>query len=318
MKVFIDGAAGTTGLRLYDRLRDRADIELLTIDPDLRKDAAERARIANAADVVFLCLPDAAATEAAALITNPDTRVIDASTAHRTSDTWVYGLPELSAEHRAAIAAAKRVSNPGCYATGFIALACPLVSAGVAAADFPFTCHAVSGYSGAGKPMIEQYRDPNRERVYASPRQYALTQAHKHLPEMQKRSGLDFKPVFNPLIADYYAGMLVTVPLHTRLLKTPMGAKELHAFFSGFYAGQRAVRVMPFGAEGGYTAGMIDAEGLTGSDVLEIYVCGHDEQAVLISRLDNLGKGASGAAIQNMNIMCGLDEMTGLSLEPTL
>ena len=312
-KVFIDGAEGTTGLRLADRLAPRTDIELLTIDSALRKDTAERARIANQADIVFLCLPDAAAIEAVAGITNPDTRVIDASTAHRINSDWAYGLPELSQAHRDAIAASKRVANPGCYATGFLVSAFPLVKEGVAPADYPFTCHGLSGYSGAGRALIEKYEDSARPDYYAWPRQYGLPQQHKHLPEMQKIAGLAYAPAFNPIICDLYAGMVVTVPLHLRLLNKKWSAQDVQRFFAEYYAGQRAVKVMDFGAEGAYEAGMIDTGALANSDLLQLFVCGSDEQAVLVCRMDNLGKGASGAAIQSMNLMCGLDEMTGLN-----
>jgi len=300
IKVFIDGSEGTTGLRLADRLGNRPEIQLLDIDPALRKDAAERSRIANSADVVFLCLPDVAARESVAGITNPATRVIDASTAHRIQDDWAYGLPELSAAHREKIISSKRVAVPGCYATGFAVAVYPLVSGALLPADYPFTCFGLSGYSGAGKQMIEKYRDPARPASYASPRQYALGLTHKHLPEMQKICRLAAPPVFSPVICDIYAGMTVTIPL-----RAP--AKELHSFLADYYSGQKAVRVMPFG-EGE----MLDIEAMAGLDTLELYVSGHDNQTVLISRMDNLGKGASGAAVQCMNLICGFNEMEGL------
>lgn len=312
IKVFIDGAEGTTGLRLADRLKHREDVSLISIDPDLRKDTAERARLSNQADIVFLCLPDAAAVEAVKGITSESTRVIDASTAHRTLEGWAYGLPELSSKHREALKNARRVGNPGCHATGFLSIAYPLVAGGVVAPDYPFTCHSVTGYSGAGKGVIAQYNEVDRPQSYKFPRQYALGQTHKHLPEMQKIAGLDFPPVFNPIIADFYAGMVVTVPLHTRLMKQSMDAKELHAFFAEHYKGQRAVKVMEFGAESQLEGSMVDPGGMAGSDILELYICGHDSQSVVLARFDNLGKGASGAAIQCMNIMCGFDEMAGL------
>ncbi|MDL2233289.1 N-acetyl-gamma-glutamyl-phosphate reductase [Ruminococcaceae bacterium OttesenSCG-928-L11] len=311
--VFIDGAEGTTGLRLADRLRDRDDVELIAIAPELRKDAGEKARLSNLADIVFLCLPDAAARESAAAITNPATKIIDASTAHRIADGWVYGFPELSASHREALRTATRVGNPGCYATGFISLVYPLIAGGIASPDYPFTCHAISGYSGAGKGMIAKYEDPERAAYYASPRQYALGQAHKHLPEMRVIAGLHHPPLFNPIIADIYAGMVVTVPLLTRHLSRKVTPEELHAHFAAHYQGQRAVKVMPFGAQDANEGAMIDANGIDGRDILEIYVCGNPDQMVLLARLDNLGKGASGAAIQCMNIMCGFDEMKGLN-----
>ncbi len=315
IKVFIDGAEGTTGLRLYDRLSEREDIELLTIDPALRKDADARAEVSNRADVVFLCLPDDAAREAAARI-DPSVKVIDASTAHRTADGWAYGFPELSAGQRVRVAQASRLANPGCHATGFISLVYPLVASGIATPDYPFSCHSVTGYSGAGKAMIAKYNDPSRPEYYASPRQYAMSQAHKHQAEMQKMCALTRTPIIHPIISDIYAGMVVTVPIYTHLLHRYPSAEELQRFFEDFYAGQKLVHVMPFGAESAYEGGMIDAVQLAGYDDLEIFVCGNSERVALVARFDNLGKGASGAAIQNMNIMCGLPEETGLRIYP--
>ncbi|MCL2055707.1 MAG: N-acetyl-gamma-glutamyl-phosphate reductase [Oscillospiraceae bacterium] len=315
VKVFIDGAEGTTGLRLAERLQSRKDIELMPIDTKLRKLESERTRLSNLADVVFLCLPDAPAKEAAAKITNPRTKIIDASTAHRTAHDWVYGLPELSAAHRSAVKGAAHLANPGCYATGFIALVYPLVCAGIAPADYPFTCTGISGYSGAGKPMIAKYEDTARADYYKSPRQYALGLSHKHLPEMQKLTGITNPPHFSPIICDFYAGMTVTVPLLSRLLSKPMSANNLQEYYAEYYNGQRAVKVMDFGAQDASEGAMIDANGIAGSDIMEIYVCGNDEQILPIARLDNLGKGASGAAIQNMNLVCGFDEMEGLVCE---
>jgi N-acetyl-gamma-glutamyl-phosphate reductase len=312
IKIFIDGAEGTTGLRLADRLAGRSDVTLLPIDPALRKDAAERARLSNAADIVFLCLPDVAAREAVAGITNPTTRIIDASTAHRTEEAWVYGLPELSPAHREAVVNARRVANPGCHATGFITLAYPLVAGGLVSPEYPFTLHSLTGYSGAGKPMIAKYANPERGAYYASPRPYGLGLTHKHLPEMKKVVGLTAPPVFSPIIADVYAGMIVTMPLHIGLMKKPLGAAALQEFFARYYEGQRAVKVMPFGAQEQNEGAMLDINGLAGLDILEIYVTGNEEQALLHARFDNLGKGASGAAIQSMNLMCGFDEMAGL------
>jgi len=315
IKVFIDGSEGTTGLRLADRLKTRPEIELLSIDPALRKDTRERAKIANSADIVFLCLPDAAARDAVAQITNPATRVIDASTAHRVQSGWTYGLPELSPEHREAVANSKRVAVPGCYATGFVLAAYPLVRGGIVSSDFPFICFGISGYSGGGRVVIEKYHDESRPGYYTSPRQYALGLTHKHLPEMQKITGLYSPPLFNPVICDVYAGMTVTIPLQLRLLEKKMSAKDLHRFLAEYYAGQKAVRVMDFGAHESYEGGMIDIGHMAGLDTLELYVSGHEGQAMLISRMDNLGKGSSGAAVQCMNIMCGFDEMAGLKTD---
>ena len=309
-KVFIDGAQGTTGLRLAERLGARKDTTLLTIDPELRKDAREKAALANDADIVFLCLPDDAARTSVAGITNPNVKVIDASTAHRVLDDWAYGLPELSPAHRQKIETSARICVPGCHATGFGLLVYPLVAKGLAGRDYPFTAHSVTGYSGGGKAVIADYADKNRPKGYAVPRQYALGQNHKHLPEMQKVSGLSHPPVFSPIIADFYAGMVVTVPLHLHLLEGVRDAHELHRFFDDFYAGQKLVKVQPWEAE--LPESMLDAGSLAGRDDLEIYVFGNSERAILAARFDNLGKGASGAAIQCMNLALGLPEQTGL------
>ena len=312
IKVFIDGGEGTTGLRLHERLSAREDIQLLTIDPALRKDAKAKAAISNAADIVFLCLPDDAARAAVAGITNPRTTIIDASTAHRVLDTWAYGLPELSSIHRERIRDFNLICVPGCHASAFNLLVCPLVASGLAKLDYPFTAHSVTGYSGAGKQVIAAYTQNDRPGYYSPPRQYALAQNHKHLPEMQKISGLAHPPVFNPIIADYYCGMVVTVPLHLRLLKGRPSAGQLHAFFAEFYAGQKLVKVAPWQAETSLPELMLDPRHLAGRDDLEIFVCGSGEHAILAARLDNLGKGASGAAIQCMNISLGLPEHTEL------
>ena len=317
VKVFIDGAEGTTGLRLADRLAHRDDVTLLAIDPHLRKDESARAKISNSADVVFLCLPDDAARAAAGNITNPNTRIIDAATAHRVLDSWTYGLPELSPVHRKAIAQSTRICVPGCHAGGFALLAYPLVSAGIAPAEYPFTAHSVTGFSGAGKKVIARYADSNRPADYALPRQYALGQQHKHLPEMKKISGLARPPVFNPIIGDFYAGMVVTIPLHTHLLNKYADAKSLHGFFSEYYAGEKLIHVRPFGAEESLPDGMLAPDALAGRDDVEIFVCGNQERVILAARFDNLGKGASGAAIQCMNIALGLPDYRGLVTGPS-
>ena len=311
-KVFIDGGEGTTGLRLHERLSAREDIQLLAIDPALRKDAEAKAAISNSADIVFLCLPDDAARAAVAGITNPHTTIIDASTAHRVLDDWAYGLPELSAGHREKIATFNRICVPGCHATAFNLLVYPLVTSGLVCEVNLLTAHSVTGYSGAGKNVIAAYAQEDRPGYYATPRQYALGQNHKHLPEMQKISGLSHPPVFNPIIADFYCGMVVTVPLHLRQLKDWPSAKDLHTFFAEFYAGQKMVRVMPWQAENSLPESMLDPQHLAARDDLEIFVCGNGERAILTARLDNLGKGASGAAIQCMNLSIGLPEETGL------
>ena len=303
--VYVDGQEGTTGLEIHSRLKARDDIEILAIDPAKRKDPAERAKLINQADIVFLCLPDAAAREAVSFVTNPAVRVIDASTAHRTADGWTYGIPELSESHREAIRGSKRVSNPGCFATGFNMLIHPLVSGGMLPAGYPVSCHAVTGYSGGGRRLIEAYEAPDSDPGLRSPCFYALGLAHKHLPEMQKHSGLDSPPIFTPIIADYYRGMTVAVPLCA-------DAGRIHAFMAEYFCGQRFVKVMDWGIQDTFERGYLNAEGCNGTNNLEIFVFGDERQTLLAARLDNLGKGASGAAVQNMNIMLGLDEACGL------
>ena len=311
-KVFIDGKAGTTGLQIYERLGKRDDIELLLIDEDKRKDSEERARLINSSDITFLCLPDAAAKEAVSLCTNPEVRIIDASTAHRTNPDWDYGFPELSERHRENIRNSKRVANPGCYASGFISLVYPLVKAGVLPEDYPLTCHAVSGYSGGGNKMIAAMEGENKTEEMFSPRQYALGQTHKHLPEMQAVCGLKYKPMFNPIVDDYYNGMVVSVPLISRCLTKNYTPKDIHEILSAHYAGQHFVKVCEPGGTETLADGFIAANTLAGTNNMQIFVCGNDEQILLMSRFDNLGKGASGAAVQSMNIMLGIDEATGL------
>ena len=304
-KVFIDGKEGTTGLQIFDRFAGRDDLEILVIDEDKRKDTAERKRLINESDITFLCLPDAAAIEAVALCENPDTRIIDASTAHRTNPAWDYGFPELSAMHREKIANSKRVANPGCYASGFISLVYPLVQAGILPEDYPLTAHAVSGYSGGGKKMIATIEGPDKTFEMNSPRQYALTQAHKHLPEMQYVCGLKHKPMFNPIVDDYYNGMVVSVPLISRALAKVYTPADIHEILSQHYAGQKYVKVMELGGKETLPDGFLPANTLAGTNDMQIFVFGNDEQILLCSRFDNLGKGASGAAVQNMDIMLG-------------
>lgn len=311
-KVFIDGKEGTTGLQIFDRLPKRNDIEILLIDEEKRKDINERKRLINESDITFLCLPDAASREAVTLVENPNTRIIDASTAHRTNPNWDYGFAELSKAHREAIANSKRVANPGCYASGFISLVYPLVQAGVLPADYPVISHAVSGYSGGGKKLIAQVEDENKAKALCSPRQYALTQSHKHIPEMQKICGLTFEPMFNPIVDDYYAGMVVSVPLITRTLPKKYTPADIHSILSEHYAGQRFVKVMELGGTETLPDGFLSANDLEGTNDMQLFVFGNDDRILLCSRLDNLGKGASGAAVQNMNIMLGIDEATGL------
>ena len=311
-KVYIDGQAGTTGLKLFERIRTRSDIELLTIDPALHRDNAERARLINESNVTFLCLPDAASIEAVSFVENPATRIIDASTAHRTNPDWAYGFPELSAAHREKIRTSKRVAVPGCYASGFASLVYPMIQSGMMPKDYPVTCHAVSGYSGAGKNAIAVYESDEKPSDYESPRQYTLGQKHKHQPEMQKISGLTYPPMFNPLVCDYFAGMVVSVPLHRRLLSGNPSLEEIHAMFEKHYAGQSFVKVRALQGADVLENGFLPANTLAGTNLLEVFVCGNDEQILLAARLDNLGKGASGAALQCFNIMTGAPEETGL------
>jgi len=309
-KIYIDGKEGTTGLQIYERLGTREDIELLLIDEDKRKDVEERRKLLNAADLVFLCLPDGAAREAVSLIGNEQTRVIDCSTAHRTAQGWAYGFPELHGQ-RETIRTAGRVANPGCYATGFLALTRPLVEMGALDQDAFVTCHALSGYTGAGKKAIAQYGDPDREGELDSPRHYAVTLGHKHIPEMMAVSGLTRKPIFMPMICDFPQGMTVTVPLFAGRLRGAGSIAALRELYEGYYAGSPIVQLRPADAP---TCGFIGSNNLAGKDVLQIFVNGNEEQLMLTARLDNLGKGASGAAVQNMNLMLGFEETKGLSL----
>ena len=303
-KVFIDGSAGTTGLRIRERLSGRTDLELLTLSEELRKDANARRDMLNSADIAFLCLPDAAAVEAVALIENDHTAVIDTSTAHRVSQGWAYGFAELSPEHRQAIVHSKRVANPGCHASGFIAGVFPLVNHGVISADYPLTAYSLTGYSGGGKKLIAEYEDENRDVRHESHRIYGTTLTHKHLPEMQKICGLTRKPVFSPILGDFYAGMATTVLLPGIDAQTAWEALNDH------YAGQNLISVAPLGGD----ESVIYASTYAGKDTMRIQVSGQHDQCMVTAIFDNLGKGASGAAIQNMNLLLGLDETTGLSL----
>ncbi len=312
MKVFIDGREGTTGLGIAQRFEGRDDVELLTISEELRKDTAERKRLINESDITFLCLPDVAAREAVSLVENDNTRIIDASTAHRTEKGWAYGFPELSEEHREKIRTSKRVAVPGCYASGFISLVYPLVKKGFIAPFHPVICHAISGYSGGGKKLIAEYENPDRDKKYDSTRSYSLGKTHKHIKEMMAISGLSFPPVFCPSVGDFYSGMVVTVPLVRRTLAKKASAEDIWIAFDEQYRGQNFVKVMPFGGKGLEEENIMFSNILSGTNRMEIFVYGNDDYILLCSRLDNLGKGASGAAVQCMNIMTGLDERTGL------
>lgn len=305
-KIFIDGKEGTTGLKIFERMAKRSDVQVETLPEELRKDAAARKECINRADIVFLCLPDAAAREAVSLVENDAVRIIDASTAHRTSPDWAYGFPELSAKHREKIIRSNRVAVPGCHASGFISLVYPLVAGGFVEKDYPFVCHSVTGYSGGGKKMIAEYEAEGRAEEYDSPRQYGLSQNHKHLPEMQFVCGLEHKPIFNPIVSDFYSGMCVTVPIYTRLMKKKVGVEGLKRYFTEYYASHNFIKVAQ------ETKNYLPANTLVGTNNLEIYIDGNEERIVLASVFDNLGKGASGAAVQCMNIMLGLDERTSL------
>ena len=312
IKVFVDGQEGTTGLEINERLQKRDDVEILKINPDKRKDIDERGKYINRADIVFLCLPDDAAREAVSLVGNPSTRVIDASTAHRTAEEWVYGIPELSAEHRKNVENAKRLSNPGCFATGFNMLTYPLVKENIVPADYPVTCHSVTGYSGGGKRLIEIFESGKNKEKLNSPCFYALGLQHKHLPEMQKHSGLLNAPIFTPIISRYYRGMTVAVPLYADKLNSKIDAAEMNSFYKNYYQGQNFVKVLPVNIQDEFEWGYMNAESCNYTNNIEILVFGNGRQILVAARFDNLGKGASGAAVQNMNIMMGLDETYGL------
>jgi len=303
-KVFIDGSAGTTGLRIADRLTQRQDISLIKIPEELRKDPNARKEAIYAADIVFLCLPDGAAVEAVALAQGSQAKIIDTSTAHRTNPDWAYGFAELSQSHRTSIENAKLVANPGCHASGFIACVYPLVAAGLLPRDFPLTAYSLTGYSGGGKSLIAEYEDPNRDPRHESHRIYGTGLTHKHLPEMQKICGLTKQPVFSPVLGDFYEGMATTI------LLPGYDANAVYDCVAKHYAGQKLVTVAPFGGD----ESVIYASTLALKDSMRIQISGHESQTMVTAVFDNLGKGASGAAIQNMNILLGLDEATGLSV----
>ena len=310
-RAFVDGQEGTTGLRIHEYLSQRDDIEVLRIDGDKRKDAAERARLLNAADVAFLCLPDVAAREAAALITNPNTCLIDASTAHRTAPGWAFGLPELAPTQRELIRNGKRISNPGCHASAFILLLRPLVDAGLVPREMAVSATSITGYSGGGKGMIEQYEAAGDHQLDA-PRPYALTLAHKHIPEMMAHTGLGTKPVFMPVVGNFYKGLSVSVPLHLLQLKAGTTPESLQALLEQRYAHERFIRVMPLRDPGTLEDGFFDVQACNDTNRVDIFVFANDTQVILMARLDNLGKGASGAAVQAMNVHLGLEEGLGL------
>ena len=312
-KVFVDGSEGTTGLQIHERLAGRPELELITIDPEKRKDPLAKAECLNAADVAFLCLPDAAARESVALVTNPDTVLIDASTAHRTDSDWAYGLPELGPEWRERIVSSNRIANIGCHAGSFILAVQPLVAAGVIPTDQVLSCFSISGYSGGGKKMIAAYEAPDRPASLQSPRPYALGLSHKHLPEMQQHTGLANPPIFSPVVAPYRQGLSVTVPLALPKLPGAPKLADIHATLNAAYAGQTFVKVLPLGGDAAnLDGGFFDLQACNDTNRADVLVTGNDDQALVMVRVDNLGKGASGSAIQNMNIRLGLPESAGL------
>lgn len=314
-KVFVDGEAGTTGLEIRERLALRSDIEVIQIDPARRKDVSAKAECLNAADIAFLCLPDEAARESAALVTNPRTCVIDASTAHRTDPGWVYGVPELAPSYRSALRTGKRIANPGCHATGFVLALRPLVQRGLIPADFVLSCFSLTGYSGGGKKMIAAYGQSPLPAALQSPRPYALGLKHKHLPEMTAHTGLTTAPVFVPVVANFYRGMLVTIPLALSQLPARPSPADLHRVLAETYAGEKFVRVLPLAADSILDGDALDIQACNGTNRCDLALFTDGDRVALMARLDNLGKGASGAAVQCMNLHLGLDEGVGLRVE---
>lgn len=306
-KVFIDGSAGTTGLRIYERLSRRDDVEILSLSEEKRKDTQARREMLNGADIAFLCLPDDAAREAVALVENPNVTLIDASTAHRTLPDWAYGFPELSPAHEQKILSSKRIAVPGCHASGFIALVYPLIEAGILEKNALVTCHSVTGYSGGGKKMIAEYEGEERDFLLDAPRQYGLSQQHKHLKEMKAVTGLESAPAFSPIVGDFYSGMTVTVPLFASQIKG--GIEEVKAVYKSKYNGE----IVQYGDEIG-ESGFISANDMHGKDGMKITVKGNEERILLVAAYDNLGKGASGAAVECMNMALGVDKKKGLEL----
>lgn len=311
-KVFVDGQEGTTGLRLLDYLSGRSDVELLRIADDKRKDPQERARFLNASDVSFLCLPDVASREAVSLVTNPNTCVIDASTAFRTTDSWAYGLPELTRGQREKVRASKRIAVPGCHASAFVLAVRPLVEAGLMPADYPVSAFSLTGYSGGGKKMIAEFEAGGNPRL-DSPRPYALSLEHKHLPEMRVQAGLAQAPIFNPIVGNFLKGLAVTVPVFPALLSRKADAEAILDIYRRHYEGEQFVRVHPFNSDANLDGGFFDVQASNDTNRVDLFVFGNGERLNLVARLDNLGKGAAGAAVQCMNVHVGADEATGLT-----
>ncbi len=308
-RVFIDGSAGTTGLRIHERLSSRTDVELITIADIYRKDLLCRKEAIESADAAFLCLPDAASIEIVEALGSSPVKILDTSTAHRTNPHWAYGFPELSRAHFDNLMSSNRIAVPGCHASGFCAIVKPLIAGGIISADYPVAATSITGYSGGGKKMIAEYEDSRRNIEFSSPRQYGLTQNHKHLPEMKAVCGLDFEPCFSPIVADFYSGMTVSVPLSARLLAKKLSAKDIHEFFADYYADKKLITVKEFGMDG-----MLSTNSKSGKDSMEIIVTGNDDRILIASTFDNLGKGASGAALQCFNLISGADECEGLVL----
>ncbi len=311
-KVFIDGQEGTTGLKIVERLTQRRDIELLRIDEDKRKDKAARAALINASDITFLCLPDVAARESVALVDNPNTCVIDASTAFRTDPNWAYGLPELNPTQRERIRQTKRIAVPGCHASAFVLSVRPLIEQGIVPPEHPVSCYSITGYSGGGKPMIAAY-EAGQDNKLMSPRHYGLGLEHKHLPEMKVHTGLAAAPIFTPVVANFYQGLAVTTFFHPQHFTRQIGPEDFHAALADYYQDELFIRVAPFGAESNLEQGFFDIQACNGTNRVDLFVFGNAERMVTMARLDNLGKGASGAAIQCMNLHIGALEAEGLS-----
>ncbi len=315
-KIFVDGQEGTTGLEISQRLAGRAELEILSIDSAKRKDPEERRKLINASDITFLCLPDVAARESASLVDNDHSCLIDASTAHRTNPDWTYGIPELDKMQRERIRQSRRIAVPGCHASGFVIPMAPLVKGGIVPADYPVSFCSLTGYSGGGKKLIQWYEEELAgDKSENAPRMYALGLAHKHLPEVSYHTGLSRSPVFSPILANIYKGMLVSIPLHVDMLKGVSHARDVHTFLEEHYRGEAFVRVQPFGGEGALEEGYLQSMACNDTNRLDLYVFGHETQVLLVSRLDNLGKGASGAAVQCMNIKLGLEEGRGLEID---
>ncbi|MNW33083.1 N-acetyl-gamma-glutamyl-phosphate reductase [compost metagenome] len=310
-KIFVDGQEGTTGLKIHEYLSKISNVEVVKIEPDRRKDNDARRAIINEVDLVFLCLPDSASRESVSMVSNNKTKIIDASTAFRTNSEWTYGLPELHKNQRNTIQNSSRVSVPGCHATGYILAIHPLVAEGIIPRDYPVSCYSLTGYSGGGKKLISEYQNSNREQLFA-PRQYALSLNHKHLPEMQLYTGLNSAPIFTPIVGNYYQGDAVTIPLFPRMFTKNATAKDIQEVLASYYKDERFIRVMPYDSEAYLEDGFFNLMQCNNTNYLDIFVFGHKDEIVLVSRFDNLGKGASGAAIQNMNIMLGFDEGIGL------